>query len=244
MFGLAKRMVMVTDTANWSGASMSNGTSKWTPYNTETSMFINAYALESEIEAKAESGLLPSVGLRFLSDFLAGLREYDYQQACPYKNPVTGESMRDNCAFNHTGKQPDWIQPNATVVTSGLATAVGAAWPSLVLDISLSRTLGLGSQAQALDPDNQILCKVSIPGWQQKHHRAVLMTPGESGDLEGTISGIPFGARVEFEVVSDGKSLASFSAIADAAFDWQRGQRRDDKALRSMRLSVHGDMTA
>jgi len=77
-------------------------------------MFINGYALDEQAQQAQQAnkapvggeagGLLPNVGLRFLGDFLAGLRKYDYQQACPYPNPATGEAVRANCAFNHTGK--------------------------------------------------------------------------------------------------------------------------------------------
>ena len=220
-------MVVVTDTANWSGASMSNGTSKWTPYNTETTMVINGYAQEKA------SGTYPTVGMRFVSDFLAGLRRYDYQQACPYPDPHTGKAVRSNCAFNHTGHQPDWIQPNATIVTRDLAAALGPAWPSVTLDLSLSNTPKIKG----------VVCKVSIPGWDAFKALTVAMTASKGGKLTGVARGVPLGADVAVEVFGEeDQKLGSFSAIADAAFDWQRHERQGNAALQAMRLSVHYDM--
>ena len=71
------RCVVVTDTANWSEASMGNGSStRAVPHNAETTMFIDSGALDGG-----------ATGLRFLSNFLQSFRKYAYQQACPYVEP-------------------------------------------------------------------------------------------------------------------------------------------------------------
>ena len=49
---------------------------------------------------------------------------------------------------------------------------------------------------------------------------------------------------MEFQVVSGEKDLASFTAVADAAFDWQNGVRRGEEALRSLKLQVSHDVHA
>ena len=88
------------------------------PPNAETSLVVDSL--------KADGGV---TGLRFLSNFLQLLRAYDYQQACPYKHKNTIETA--NCAAEEKWGQPDWVQPNARVVTAELIKAAGSAWPTV-----------------------------------------------------------------------------------------------------------------
>ena len=89
------------------------------PPNAETSLVVDSKMVDGGV-----------TGLRFLSNLLQLLRTYDYQQACPYKHKSTIEKA--NCASEQKWGQPDWLQPNATVVTAQLIEAAKHAWPTVL----------------------------------------------------------------------------------------------------------------
>ena len=67
VFGAGRtRLIVWTDTANWSKASMGNGTKNTKPSNAETSLVIDSLALDNG-----------RTGYRFISNFLQLLRDYE-----------------------------------------------------------------------------------------------------------------------------------------------------------------------
>ena len=79
---------------------MGNGTGAAKPSNAETSLIVDSLALDGG-----------RTGRRFISNFLQLLRNYEYQQACPYVN--NGRVEHANCAADEEFNQPNWTQPGA-----------------------------------------------------------------------------------------------------------------------------------
>ena len=123
IFGLSGKRTVWTDTANWSGASMGNGTSQAKPHNARASLIIHDDRL----------------WLRFLSNALQLIRKYAYQQACPYNKPVDNTTVRDNCKERRSGINPIGVQPTAAEVLRQLVTTAGVkAWPMVETTFTVS----------------------------------------------------------------------------------------------------------
>ena len=231
IFGLSARRIIWTDTANWSEASMGNGTSRSKPHNAETTLIIDSDKLDKG-----------RMGLRFLSNFLKIFRKYGYQQACPY-NQTSGhltKSITANCKSDMKWNQPDWVQPDPVNVTAMLVAAGGSSWPTVFTQFTTT----------SIDPQVTQLT-YSING--DNLGRTTLFVPsGAPNQSTATLDGVPFGAIVNVmlstpnSTLSDGRApvrsvLQTF--IVDAAFDWHAEPpvRRSAVELDALRVSFKLD---
>lgn len=217
VFGVKKRIIVSTDSANWSGASMGYGKSYEKPRNAETVMIIDSMLLDNG-----------RTGKRYISNFLALLREYEYQQACPYIH--AGKKITDQCASEEPNKQPDWVQPAAAKITGQLVRNVTErGWP--VVDTTFTIDTSVKTMRYSIDGSNNLTAMVSP-----------ISSPGKP-TVWGASLEIPFGSSVDVWF-SDGRPGAPLigqrGLIADAAYDWQAAppRRRSDTVLDAMRITI------
>lgn len=219
VFGLGASMKIVTDTANWSGASMGKG--KYTPTNVETTIVLNLANYKSAAVAAATRAL-------FLSNILYSLRSYAYQQACPYKMPVPPHSnVRDNCADQEPFHQPTWTMPNASAVLASLYESAGAQWPQVNTTFEIH---GL----HAVPPGEEIFVVDDVLGFNAtaKLHQSTNRETYMSTPILA-----PFGSSVRI-LTGSGAQLGS-EVIIDSAVDWTTGKwpvRRPEEDAQSFRL--------
>lgn len=227
IFGLSARRIIWTDTANWSEASMGNGTSRSKPHNAETTLIIDSDKLDKG-----------RMGLRFLSNFLKIFRKYGYQQACPY-NQTSGhltKSITANCKSDMKWSQPDWVQPDPVNVTAMLVAAGGSSWPTVFTQFS----------ATSVDPQDTQLT-YSING-DNLGRTTPFVPSGAPNQSTATLDGVPFGAIVNVMLSTPNSTLSDGRApvrsvmqtfIVDAAFDWHAEPpvRRSADELDALRVS-------
>ena len=216
LFGATSaRRVVWTDTANWSGASMGNGTSHAKPHNAETVMVVASGRLDKG-----------RIGLRFLSNALQLIRKYSYQQACPYTRP-DGKSISAQCGTDMKWNQPDWAQPPADEVLRALVAKVGTAWPMVETTFTIDGKAG-GQAAPTL--------RYRVNG--EAHEHEVRMSRHGVMGWQAKVPRLPFGAMVAVRVAALG---AKTEMVADAAFDWSASPpiRRPGDQLDAMRIHVH-----
>jgi hypothetical protein len=226
VFGLRKRRIVWTDTANWSEASMGNGTSHATPHNAETTMIIDSYKLDGG-----------KTGLRFLSNALQLIRKYAYQQACPYKQRGVSKMVTAQCASHMKWDQTDWIQRNATLVLREMAETVGADnWPQVEANFT-ARALGSLVVSATSGPPT---LRYKVNGEPDEHGVPMSM---QGGAWSARLAGVPFGAVVSVEVLQLG--IEPRDVVVDPAFDWDSAPpvRRDATQLGEMRVTIPLDAT-
>lgn len=232
VFGLKKRSIVWTDTANWSEASMGNGTSDAKPHNSETSLIIDSQ--------KADAGRM---GLRFVSNFLQLVRKYAYQQACPYTRVSGNRSYteRAQCATDMKWNQPDWVQPGARNVTASLVAAAEAGaegtWPRVKVTFTVAATPLLPTGDADQGGAGQLLLSVNGAA-----NTTVPLSPAPGGAGSQAVATLPFGSVVDVTVVpmQGGAQAYQRTVVADAAFAWGANPpaRRSDAELDSMQLTV------
>ena len=238
IFGLKKRTVVWTDTANWSEASLGNGTSAAKPHNSETTMIIDDAPLAR----------------RFLSNFLQLVRKYAYQQACPYEqvSPTSGKATveRANCATEMPFHQPDWVMPDARAVIGGLVRAAEAkapgTWPAVGATFVAKGAPAGGAMT------------FSVNGGANT-------TAHLDGKGQSPLLNIPLGSLVDITVFPAAAAAAAAAAagggapptvgappepynvqgvVVDAAFDWSSDNdakapvRRTDEVLGSGKVTI------
>ena len=265
VFGLKTRRIVWTDTANWSEASMGNGTSTSKPHNSETSLVIDSF--------RADSG---RTGLRFLSNFLQLTRKYAYQQACPYTRVkgIKKYTERAQCASAMKWNQPDWVQPDARNVTAALIntaeTKSKGTWPVVHVTFTLDLTqsslkqaaVAAAAAAAAAAADSGLVPRditaeggkllISVNGGA--NITLALVKTGSQGSYVAKAD-IPFGSVVDataeislassLNVVTKVKKKSLTvgqrrGLVADAAFDWNVSPptRKSATELDSMSLSI------
>jgi len=83
---------------------MGNGTHDTKPSNSETTLIVDSLTLDDG-----------NTGYRYMSNFLRLLRDYEYQQACPYIQ--NGKTEHANCEGDEEYNQPNWTQPGLFLKT-------------------------------------------------------------------------------------------------------------------------------
>ena len=228
LFGVKKRRIVWTDTANWSSSSMGNGTSHAKPRNAETSLVIASHLLDGG-----------RLGLRFLSNALQLVRKYAYQQACPYNGP-DGMPVEAQCAKQEKWHQPNWVQPNATTVLHDLIVTAGAdVWPMVEVTFTTTKHTSESPSADSHGaPTHSPTLRYRVD--REAHEHEVRMEANGSG-WAATVPNLPFGALVSVRVAALGLLPVTFTV--DAAFDWTKSPpvRRTDAQLDSMKVAISLD---
>ena len=236
-----KQAWVVTDTANWSKASMGNGSStRARPANAETTLVIESGANDGGVTAA-----------RFLSNFLQSLRKYSHQQHCPYyqqqKKGLATEHK--NCAVDEPFSQPDWEEPAAAAIISGFAAKLTArqAWPQVAAAISVS---GVPACATAVTATYGVVTTnatyngtgVAPPAPQKT---ATLARTGGNGAWATPPAApvtAPFGVSVAIMATATcpggAQSGQTVTLVVDPAFDWATTTRQTDDAVRSMAATL------
>jgi hypothetical protein len=212
------------------------------PHNSETSLIIDSSKLDGNL-----------IGRRFLSNGMALLRSYEYQQSCPYKqlngSAFDGQvhTMSSQCACNGSHYpnvnrsqcepfgQPDWNQPRTSAILGRLLDPLqhleaARAWPKVsvnlaVSDIPLSAT--------------SVTAEMSALGGVQHGPIKLFYDPGVGLWLSSNATTLPFAAecsvliKVEMHSWKNG-SQATVDFVADASFDFTGQERRPDSVLSSM----------
>jgi len=229
------RCVVVTDTANWSEASMGNGSStRAVPHNAETTVIIDSAALDGG-----------ATGLRFLSNFLQSLRKYAYQQACPYYQ-IKGKKMTEeskNCAKDEPFNQPDWEQPPAATILSKFQSK-SEAWPVVATTVELNSVPGCASSVSmtySILTANDTTPATSPPPGAVK---TAQLTVGAGGVWKTADAvPLPFGLAYAYAFTASGclgnsGTSATAVGVADSAFDWDAGVRRSNDDLLSLAITA------
>lgn len=178
------------------------------PSNTETTVVLNTSALDNGVS-----------GLRFLSNVLATLRKYSYQQACPYE--FNNTEVRTNCASQEPFNQPDWTMPTAANVTAQLQAKVPA-WPAVSVTLQLT---GVPTSAASV--------AATVGGGVGK----MTLAAGADGTWSSGPFQQPMGSVHPVQFTVDGVAATTGSLIVDPAFDWASSTRATNAEIAALRAT-------
>jgi hypothetical protein len=212
-------MKVVTDTANWSGASMGKGV--WRPSNVESTIFLTpANIVDGTTKQETSS--------RFLSNLLYTVRAYAYQQSCPYPNQTASGSrgtaaaaadqanndsapVRAQCSDQEPFHQPDWNMPDANDVVKTLTDLPD--WPRVLITFRVPP-----AKDGSAGPSSIKLMSTFLPAPGEKK---VKMKTAADGAMVSYPVSLPFGAVLEVTSIRGFKW--STTVVVDPAVEWAGG---------------------
>ena len=237
VFGLTN-VTVVTDTANW-GSSAMGYSAKYPANNSETTLVIDSSVLDGNV-----------LGMRFLSNFFADQRSYEYQQACPYHymayatgppepgppHPVAPMTANCGCAATPTHgagllncepfHQPDWTAPGADAIVTELREAHAAAWPRVSVTLVATGVPGNATRVEATIGGHAVNLTQQAGG------------PDAAGRWTAPAVELFFAQRADYVITAAGDPTKFLpdsvwgSHVPDPAYDWAgAGARRADAAI-------------